>query len=227
MPQLINANLVQARMRDLGQTIVTQTVSLFKGGTFALAAVLLLDIATQSDGRLLRLSLWIASFILALTSYNAWLNGSVTDFRETVWGVILIVSQLMSELMLFASLTPRFADQAWRGWVLLYGVFVLVTSVRLLANMSTNVAVDADLQPMLTVLKAGHRQAGRILLGFAVLALILAWPILLLPKTSPWPEWLSLGMAIFVAATSLRGLVGMHQERVAMERMLYGAPDSD
>jgi hypothetical protein len=223
MSQPIDANLVQARMRDLGQTIVNQTVSLFKGGTFALAAVLLLDIATQAEGRLLRLLLWGASFGLALTSYNAWLNASVVIVRESVWGVVLIVAQMMSELMLFVSLTPRFSDQAWRGWAFIYGIFALITAVRLLSNTSRNVAVDVALQPMLDVLRAQHRQAGWNLLGFATLALILAGPILFLPRTSPWPEWLSIGMAFFVAVTSLLGLANMHRERVAMERMLQDA----
>ena len=219
MSEPITVRMIETRLRDLGQTIVNQTVSLFKGGIFALAAVLLLDIATQSDGRLLRLLLWAASFVLALTSYNAWLNASVIDFRESVWGVVLIVAQMMSELMLFVSLTPRFADQAWRGWTLIYGVFAIITAARLLSNISLSAAVDADLRPMLDALRTGHRQAGWRLLGFAALALALTGPILLLPKTSPWPEWLGVAMAVFVTVTSLIGLAAMHRERAAMERM--------
>jgi hypothetical protein len=46
----IDAQLVETRMRDLAQTTVNQTVSLFKGGTFALAAVLLIEILGQPGG---------------------------------------------------------------------------------------------------------------------------------------------------------------------------------
>jgi hypothetical protein len=110
MPKPIDATLVAARMRDLAQTAVNQTVSLFKGGIFALATVLLLEIVIQPEGRLLRLVLWVASFGVALTSYNAWLNSSVIDFRESVGGICLIIIQMMSELVLFATLTPRVTE---------------------------------------------------------------------------------------------------------------------
>src|SRR4029077_3174371 len=82
MSKLVDARVMETRMRDLGLNTISQTVSLFKGGIFALAAVLLLDITTQPDGRLLRFVLWASSFTLALMSYNAWVNASVIVFRD-------------------------------------------------------------------------------------------------------------------------------------------------
>jgi hypothetical protein len=226
MPQPIDAHLVQARMRDLGQTTVSQTISLFKGGIFALAAVVLLEIVTQPDGRLMLLMLWSASFCLALTSYNAWLNATVIDFRESVGGIVLIIAQMMAELMLFATLTPRFAEQAWRGWALVYGIFMVVTAARVLFfPMNRSVVVDAGLRPMLDALKAGGRAAAWRLMAFGALAWIFAAPILLLPKDSPWPQWLTMAFSVFVAATSLLGLMAMHSERIQMERLLRDALD--
>lgn len=211
-------------MRDLAQNAVMQTVSLFKGGTFALAAVLLLEIITQQDGRILRLLLWAASFGLALTSYNAWLNASVLDFRESVTGVVLIVVQMMCELMLFVALTPRFSDQAWRGWVLLYGIFLVVTASRMVfVRSNVNVQIDRGAQPMLDTIGATHRQAAWRLLAASVLAFVFAVPILSLPKESPLPLWLSMGFAPFAIFLSLWGLVAMHQQRLLMERMLEDA----
>jgi hypothetical protein len=102
-------------MRDLGQTTVSQTISLFKGGIFALAAVVLLEIVTQHDGRPMLLMLWTASFCLALTSYNSWLNATVIDFRESVVGVVLLIAQMMAELMLFATLTSRLPSRPGAG----------------------------------------------------------------------------------------------------------------
>lgn len=224
VPKPIDAQLIEARMRDLAQNAVMQTVSLFKGAIFALAAVLLLEIVTQQDGRILRLVLWTASFGLALTSYNAWLNASVIDFRESVADVVLIVVQMMSELMLFVTLTPRFSDQAWRGWVLLYGIFTATTAARMLFFRSNlAVAVNPSLQPMLERLGAGHRRAARRLLAVSILALVLAAPIILLSKASPWPAWVSMGFAPFAAVISLLDLIGIHRQRLMMERMLEDA----
>lgn len=224
VPKPVDAQLIEARMRDLAQNAVMQTVSLFKGGIFALAAVLLLEIVTQQDGRILRVMLWTASFALALTSYNAWLNASVIDFRETVADVVFIVVQMMSELMLFVTLTPKFSDQAWRGWVLLYGVFTAITAARmLLFRSNVAVAVNPSLQPMLERLGLGHRRAARRLLAVSIVALAIAVPIILLPKGSPWPSWLSMGFAPFAAAISLLDLVGIHRQRLMMEGMLEDA----
>jgi hypothetical protein len=215
-------------MRDLGQTTVSQTISLFKGGIFALAAVVLLEIVTQPDGRPMLLMLWTASFCLALTSYNSWLNATVIDFRESVVGVVLMIAQMMAELMLFATLTPRFAEQAWRGWALVYGVFMVVTAGRMLFfPMNRNVAIDAGLRPMLDTLKAGSRVAGWRLMAFGTLAGIFAAPIILLPKDSPWPQWLTMAFSVFVAATSLLGLWAMHNERIQMEQLLRDALDAE
>jgi len=220
----IDAQMIEARMRDLAQNAIMQTISLFKGGTFALAAVLLLEIATQPDGRLLRLMLWAASFCMALTSYNAWLNASVLDFRESVGGVVLIVIQMMCELMLFVTLTPRFSDQAWRGWVLLYGIFLVVTASRMLfVRSNVNVPIDPGVKPMLDTVVEGHRQAAWRLLAASVLAFVFAVPILSLPKGSPLPLWLSIGFAPFAIFLSLWGLLSMHHQRLLMERMLEDA----
>ena len=224
MPKPIDAHMVEARLRDLGQTTVSQTISLFKGGIFALAAVVLLEIVTQPDGRLMLLLLWAASFGLALTSYNAWLNATVIDFRESVAGVVFIIVQMMAELLLFATLTPRFTEQAWRGWILVYGLFMLVTGGRVLISpMNQTVAVDAGLKPMLDGLKIAGRRAARGLVTAGVIAWIFAVPILLLPKNSPWPMWLTMGLSVLVLAQSLFGIVMMHSERLEMERMLAEA----
>jgi hypothetical protein len=226
MPKPIDATLIDARMRDLAQTAVNQIVSLFKGGTFALAAVLLLEIITQPEGRLLRLVLWAASFACALTSYNAWLNSSVIDFRESVGGIVFIIIQMMSELILFATLTPRFTEQAWRGWVLVYGTFMAITAVRmLLGGMNRNVVIDAGIRPMIDKLDKESYRAAWYMLVVTAIALALSVPIIALPKDSPWPQWLSIGFALSVGTLSVFALAGMQRERVMMEKMLQDALD--
>jgi hypothetical protein len=221
MPKQIDATMVEARMRDLAQTAVNQTVSLFKGGIFALAAVLLLEIVSQPEGRLLRLVLWLASFACALTSYNAWLNASVIDFRESVIGILFIIIQMMAELILFATLTPRVTEQAWRGWVLVYGMFMAITAIRmLLIGMNRNVTIDAAIRPMIEKLdKDSYRTAWRMLIITAI-ALALTLPIAVLPMQSLWPQGLSIGFAILVTATSTLALSGMQRDRDMMEKTL-------
>jgi hypothetical protein len=212
---------IEARMRDLAQTAVNQTVSLFKGGIFALAAVLLLEILSQPEGRLLRLALWLASFACALVSYNAWLNSSVIDFRESVGGIIFIIIQMMTELIQFATLTPRVTEQAWRGWVLVYGIFMAITAVRmLLIGMNHKLPVDAAIRPMLETLdKESYRTAWRMLVITAV-ALVLTVPIALLSTQSLWPQALSIGFAILMTVASVFALFGMQRERDMMEKTL-------
>jgi hypothetical protein len=221
MPKLIDAALVDARMRDLAQTAVNQTVSLFKGGTFALAAVLLLEIVTQPEGRLLRLVLWLASFLCALTSYNAWLNSSVIDFRESVGGIVILIVQMMTELFLFATLTPRFTEQAWRGWVFVYGMFMAITAARmLLFGMNRGVAIDPAIRPMIDAMDKESYRAGWRMLVIVALAWALTVPIAILPQASPWPQGLSIGFALLVSATAVLALAGMQRERSMMEKTL-------
>jgi hypothetical protein len=221
MPKIIDATLVEARMRDLAQTAVNQTVSLFKGGIFALAAVLLLEIITQPEGRLLRLVLWLASFCCTLVSYNAWLNSSVIDFRESVGGIVFIIIQMMAELVLFATLTPRVTEQAWRGWVLVYGFFMAITAIRmLLFGMNKDVTIDAAIRPMIEKLdKDSYRVAWRMLFIMAI-ALALSLPIMLLPMQSLWPQGLSITFAILMTAASVLALFGMQRDRDMMEKTL-------
>ena len=224
MPKPIDATVVEARMRDLAQTAVNQTVSLFKGGTFALASVLLLEIVVQPEGRLLRLVLWLASFVCAVTSYNAWLNSSVVDFRESVGGILFIIIQMMTELVLFATLTPRVTEQAWRGWVFVYGMFMAVTAVRmLLFGMNRNVEIDAGIRPMIDAMYRESLQVSWRMLVIAAIAMALTVPIAILPQMSPWPQWLSMGFAVVVGALSVLALNGMQRERVMMEKALQDA----
>lgn len=221
MSELINAQLVDARMRDLGQSIINQTVSLFKGGIFALAAALLLEIALQPQDRPVHLVLWAASFLLAMVSYNAHINTSVITFRESVSSVVVIIVQMMIELMLFAVLTPRPQGAPWRFWILVCAAFQLVTATRLLIfHMNRGLKVDDSLQPLLNQVESGRRITGRRMILFALLALAVAVPILWLPQESSWPAMLAAGYGIFAALYSVYGLVRMHQQRVMMERMI-------
>ena len=217
----VDARLVEARMRDLAQTTVNQTVSLFKGATFALAAVLLIEILGQPEGRLLRSSLWVCSFLLALTSYNAYINTSVIDFRESVTGVVVIIAQLMVELMLFAAQAPRYSEYAWRYWVFIYAAFMIITVVRLLLfGMNRGLAVGPDLKPMLDAVNEQRRRNSWRLLTVAVFALAFGIAIIALPLQSQWPADLTIAWAVIASIQSLNGLVGMHRQREMMERML-------
>lgn len=225
MQKPIDIEIVEARMRDLGEQTISQTVSLFKGGTFALAAVLLLEIVSQPEGRLLRLALWLSSFLLALVSYNAHINSSVTAFRESVAAVVVIIVQMMAELLLFVVLTPRFADQAWRGWLVIYALFALLTAVRLrFFPPGGGVAVVPRLKPMLEAVDRDRRQAASHLFVRGFLMLATGAAVLMLPSSSRWPAWLSMGAAILLTINSVVvELRAMHRRRVMMERMLDDA----
>jgi len=221
MSELINAQLVDARMRDLGQSIVNQTVSLFKGGIFALAAALLLEIALQPQDRLVHLVLWAASFLLAMVSYNAHINTSVIVFRESVAAVVVIVVQMMVELMLFAVLTPRPQGAPWRFWIVVYAAFQFVTAARLLVfPMNRGLKADGSLQPLLDQVEAGRRDSGRRMILFALFASAVAVPVLWLPEESPWPAIIATGYGIFAGLYSVYGLTHMHRQRLMMERMI-------
>lgn len=229
MQKPIGVEAVEARMRDLGQVAMNEVVSLFKGGTFALAAVLLLEIVSQSDGRLLRLVLWTSSFALALVSYNAHINSLVFVFRESVTGIVCIIAQMMTELMLFVILTPRYADQAWRGWIVIYATFHLITALRLRFHpVGGGVPIELRLKPMFDALDKGRRRSARQLFLQAFLGMIIAVPILALPPSSPWPAWLSMGAAVALMGNALfSGLRGMDRQRTMMERMLEEAMEKD
>jgi hypothetical protein len=217
----IDARLVESRMRDLAQTTVNQTVSLFKGGTFALAAVLLIEILGQPEGRLLRLALWISSFLLALTSYNAYLNTSIVDFRESVANVVIIIMQMMIELMLFAVLAPRYAESLWRFWIFVYAAFLILTAVRMLYfGMNLGLQVDAGLKPMLEAIDMGRRRNAWRMLLISIFALAFGIAGAVLPLQSQWLAGLTIAWAIFTMLQSITGLVGMHRQRMMMEQML-------
>ena len=217
----IDARLVESRMRDLAQTTVNQTVSLFKGGTFALAAVLLIEILGQPEGRLLRLALWISSFLLALTSYNAYLNTSIVDFRESVANVVIIIMQMMIELMLFAVLAPRYAESLWRFWIFVYAAFLILTAVRMLYfGMNLGLQVDAGLKPMLEAIDMGRRRNAWRMLLISIFALAFGIAGAVLPLQSQWLTGLTIAWAIFTMLQSITGLVGMHRQRMMMEQML-------
>jgi hypothetical protein len=221
MSELIDAQLVDARMRDLGQSIVNQTVSLFKGGIFALAAVLLLEIALQPQDRLVHLVLWGASFLLAMVSYNAHINTSVIVFRESVAAVVVIIVQMMIELMLFVVLTPRPQGSPWRFWIVVYGAFQFVTAARLLIfPMNRGLKADGSLQPLLDQVEAGRRSNGRRMFLFALLTSAIAAPILSLPEQSTWPALLATGYGIVASLYSVFGLTQMHRQRAMMEQMI-------
>ena len=126
----ITVPMVELRARDLAAISVNQTVSLLKGGIFALAAVVLIEIAFAPEDRVVRVVLWTATLSMAMTSYNAWLRSPVTLFREGLRNVVAIVAQGMIELMMFAVLTPRSMPQAWRYWLLVHAAFALVTGLR-------------------------------------------------------------------------------------------------
>lgn len=208
-------------MRDLAQTSVNQTVSLFKGGIFALAAVLLIEILGQPEGQLLRLALWLSSFLVALVSYNAYLNTSIIDFREGVSGVVAIIVQMMIELMLFAALAPRYTEQAWRFWVFIYAAFMFMTAIRMLYfGMNRGLEIGPDLKPMLDAVEKGRRWNSRRLIVLSVAALVFGIGVGFLPARSPWLSGLTIALAFFAGAQSVSGLIGMHRQRLMMERML-------
>lgn len=217
----IDARLVEARMRDLAQTTVNQTVSLFKGGTFALAAVLLIEILGQPEGRVLRVALWASSFLIALTSYNAYLNTSIVDFRESVANVVIIIVQLMIELMLFAVLAPRYAEFLWRFWIFIYGAFMILTAVRMLYfGMNRGLRVDAKLKPMLEAIDMGRRRNAWRMIAISTFALAFGVVGMMLPLQSQWLAGFTIALAVLTSLQSVTGLFGMHRQRVMMERML-------
>ena len=221
MPNPITAEIVEARMRDLAQTTVNQTVSLFKGATFALAAVLLLEILAQPEGRVLRLVLWVSSFALALTSYNAYLNTSVIDFRESVASITMIIVHMMTELVLFAALAPRYNEQVWRFWVAIYALFMFLTATRMLFfGMNRGLDTGPNLKPMLDAVETQRRRNSWRMVIFAAVSAPVAAAIILLPLESGWPIGLAIGFAAFGTLYSLLGLAGMHQQRLMMERLL-------
>jgi hypothetical protein len=221
MTRPLDAKLVEARMRDLAQTSVNQTVSLFKGGIFALAAVLLIEILGQPEGQWLRLALWLSSFMLALVSYNAYLNTSILDFRESVSGVVAIIVQMMIELMLFAAIAPRYSEQAWRFWVFIYAAFMFTTAIRMLYfGMNRGLEVGADLKPMFDTVEKGRRRNSWRLIATSVGALVFGIGVGFLPPQSPWPGGLTIAFSLFACLQSVNGLVGMHRQRLLIERML-------
>jgi hypothetical protein len=223
MAEPVTPQLVEARLRDFGLTTVNQTVSLFKGGTFALAAVLLLEIVVQPEGRELRLLLWCASFVLAVTSYTAHLNNAVVNFRETVGAVVMVIVQQMAELLLFVILTSRYADQAWRGWAFVYAVFMIATGARMLMFRVSGVPIAPELQPLIATVEKNRRGGAIRTLRIGAVALIAAIPVAILPAASPWPAWITMVFAAFGMFTSALALHRMHRQRLLMEQLLQKA----
>jgi hypothetical protein len=220
MPRAIDAAMVEARIRDLAASTVSQTVSLFKGGTFALAAVVLIEIAFSPDDRLIRLVLWTSTLFMVMTSYNAWINSTVTLFREGVGNIVAMILQGMIELMLFAVLTPRPLAQAWRWWIVVAAVFFLVTGARLAIRMNAGVAIAPPLEPLFALVQKNRHVAARAVLAAGALAALLAIPVIALPLASPWPVWLSLGLALFNVVHATVAMVQQEGERVTMEKTL-------
>src|SRR5215469_17999746 len=164
MAKPIDVDTIEARMRDLAAASVNQTVSLFKGGIFALAAVVLIEIAFTPDDRLVRLILWTSSLFAAMTSYNAWINSTVTLFREGVANVVAMIVQGMIELMAFAALAPRPVAQAWRYWIVVTVAFFIVTTLRLAIPMNRGARIAPALDPLFALVAANRRSTARTLL---------------------------------------------------------------
>src|SRR5215469_4613857 len=159
MAKPIDVDTIEARMRDLAAASVNQTVSLFKGGIFALAAVVLIEIAFTPDDRLVRLVLWTSSLVAAMTSYNAWIISTVTLFREGVANVIAMIVQGMIELMAFAALAPRPVAQAWRYWIVVTVAFIAVTTLRLAIPMNRGARVVPGLEPLFRLASDNRKAA--------------------------------------------------------------------
>jgi len=223
MAEKITVSVVEARVRDLTAASVNQTVSLFKGGIFALAAVVLVEIAFSPDDRTVRLVLWTASLFAAMTSYNAWLSGAVTMFREGVPVVIAIIAQGMIELMLFATLTPRSTPQAWRYWIVVMAALMFVTGLRLAVPFNKGAESEPELAPLFDHVAENRRRASRRVLGAALAATLIAFPIVALPLNSAWPQWLSLAFGVFNIGFAGFAMIRQQEERVAIERLLAAA----
>lgn len=226
MARAIDAAMIEARLRDLAAVSVNQTVSLFKGGTFALAAVMLIEIAFTPDDRITRLILWASTVFMVMTSYNAWLNSTVTLFREGVGNVVAMVAQGMVELMLFAVLTPRPVAGAWRYWIVVAAVFFIITGARLATPMNKGASVDPDVQPLFDLVQRSRTVTSRAVLTTAVLAALLAIPTIALPETSPWPRRLCLALAAFNIVHATIAMFQQQRERDAMDEMLDAAAQS-
>jgi hypothetical protein len=223
MPKAIDAAMVEARSRDLAATTVSQTVSLFKGGTFALAAVVLIEIAFSPDDRTLRLVLWTSTLFMTMTSYNAWIHSTVTLFREGAGNILAMILQGMLELMLFAVLTPRAIAQSWRAWALIAAVFFLVTGVRLAIRMNAGLAVAPSIAPLFALAQKNRVVTSRAVLAASLVNVVVAAPVLAVPLGSPWPKWLSFALALFNMAHACIAMVQQEKERAAMEAMLEDA----
>jgi len=223
MPKLIDAAMVEARSRDLAATTVSQTVSLFKGGTFALAAVVLIEIAFSPDDRTLRLVLWTATLFMTMTSYNAWIHSTVTLFREGAGNILAMILQGMLELMLFAVLTPRAVAQSWRAWPLIAAAFFLVTGVRLAIRMNAGLAVAPSIAPLFALAQKNRIATARAVLAASLLNVAVAVPVLALALASPWPRWFGFALALFNGAHACIAMVLQERERAAMESMLAAA----
>lgn len=220
MPKAIDVAMVEARLRDLAATSVNQTVSLFKGGVFALAAVMLVEIAFANDDRVIRLVLWAATVCMVMTSYNAWINSTVTLFREGLGNIVAMIVQGMIELMLFAILTPRPVMQAWRYWAAASAVFFFVTGARLATRMNRGAAVEPAAQPLFDLVHKNRIAASRIVFTLSAVCVLVAVPVILLPGASPWPRWLCLGLAALNTVAAILAMVSQEQEREAMDSLL-------
>ena len=217
----IDIAMLEARMRDLAAVSVNQTVSLFKGGIFALAAVVLLEIAFAPN--IVSPVFWVASFLLAMASYNAHINTSIVDFREDVADIVIIILQMMIELLLFAVLTPRPPLEPWRFWGVIYALFQFVTAVRLAIPLNSGLDLDDRLKPLLAAFEAGRRQSSRRMFVLSAIAALAAAAMVVLPENAPWGIWISLGLGIWSGLWSLIGLFYMQRQRRMTERMLREA----
>jgi hypothetical protein len=229
MLEPIGPRLIEARLRDMGQAATGEMVILFKGATFALAAVLLLEIAMDPDGRVVRLLFWSGSFCLAIASYNAHINTAVVHFRENVLGVVWVTVQMMSELMLFVVLTARFAADAWRYWGFVYAVFLVVTGLRLIVSrLHDGFPIEPSLVPLYAGVEGRRKRSAAILLGvFTPVALALSIAVIAVPKTSPWSMPAAIALGVFGLAQAIYGIRLMHMQREEIERLLVEALAKD
>ncbi len=223
MPKAIDAALVEARVRDLAATSVSQTVSLFKGGTFALAAVVLIEIAFSADDRVIRLVLWTSTLFMVMTSYNAWINSTVTLFREGIGNIVAMILQGMLELMLFAVLTPRPMADPWRFWPLVVAVFFFVTGARLATAMNAGVVVAPEISPLFALVQKNRYVTSRAVFAAAFLAAAIAVPVILFPMSSSWPVRLTLALAAFNIVHASIAMARQEKERAQMDSLLEKA----
>ena len=116
---------------------------------------------------------------------------------------------------------PRSSCEPWRLWVAVYGLFCLVTAARLrFFPLDRGSRIDPRLKPMLDVLDRERARNAWRMVPIAIASFAVSVPILLLPRSSPWPQGLALACGIVTGLWSANGLRGMHRQREMLARML-------